>query len=141
MGLIIIVMCALVLAAVTVVLGVAFGYHKNATLKNVFAAAMFVALMIGVFSFVLNRNFNSEVVALKDTYNNLTIYQPLVEETENEYIRYNFFIDVNEYNKQYEKVKAIANNKWYGALVPKHWNTDVELIEFKLNGIVYKGGH
>lgn len=141
MGLIIIIMCALVLAAVTLVLGVAFGYHKNATIKNIFAAAMFVALIIGAFSFVLGNSFSNEVVELKDTYNHLTIYQPLVEETENEYIRYNFFNDVNEYNKQYERVEAIANNKWYGALVPKHWNTDVNPIEFRLNGTVYKGGH
>lgn len=141
MGLIIILICALVLAAVTVVVGVAFGYQKNATLKTVFSFAMGAAILLGAFSLILGSIFSNKVTILKETHSDLTLYQPLVEETENEYIRYNFFNEVNEYNEKYDEVVEIAANKWYGALVPKHWNTNIDTIEFRLNGVQYKGGH
>jgi hypothetical protein len=141
MALIIIIVCALVLAAVTVVIGVAFGYQKNATLKTVFSFAMGAAIVLGAFSLILGSIFNNKVTALKETYSDLTLYQPLVKETDNEYIRYNFFNEVNEYNEMYDEVAEIAANGWYGGLVPKHWNIDIDTIDFRLNGVQYRGGH
>ena len=40
-----------------------------------------------------------------------------------------------------DEVVEIAANKWYGALVPKHWSTNIDTIDFRLNGVQYKGGH
>ncbi len=141
MGLIIIIICALVLAAVTVIIGVAFGYQKNATLKMVFSFAMGAAIVVGAFSLILGSIFNDKVTVLKEAHSNLTLYQPLVEETDNEYIRYNFFNEVNEYNEMYDEVVEIAANRWYGGLIPKHWSADIDIIVFRLNGVQYKGGH
>ena len=60
---------------------------------------------------------------------------------ENDYMLGYSFCIINEYNEMYDEVVEIAANKWYGALVPKHWSTNIDTIDFRLNGVQYKGGH
>ena len=138
MGLIIVIICALVLAAIAIVIGVAFGYQKNPTLKAVFVCGVGIAVGVGIFCMILGSIFGTRVADLKQDYADLTLYQPMVEATENEYIRYDFYNKVREYNENYRVVSEISENGWYGVLTGADWNKGIDTIDFRLHGT---GGH
>lgn len=68
---------------------------------------------------------------LEKTYKYLTLYQPLVEESEDEYLRYSFYNQVNEYNDEYKYFIEGSTDFWTSNLYPK---TSLDFIDFYLNG-------
>ena len=96
---------AIAIFAVTAV----FGYNKNRILKVIFRTALSV-------------------------HADLTLYQPLVEETTNEYVRYDFYDKVNDFNERYEQMEKISENNWVGGLVRKDWSATMGPIDFYLHG-------
>lgn len=68
---------------------------------------------------------------LEKTYKYLTLYQSVVEESEDEYLRYSFYNQVNEYNDEYKTFIEDSANFWTSNLYPK---TSLDSIDFYLNG-------
>lgn len=126
---------AVAIAIITIVVGTVFGYSKNRTLKSIFRAAIVAAAFCGVFCGVLGGIYANDVNEIKATYADLVLYQPLVEETSNEYIRYDFYDKVNTYNEMYDTMETNAASDWFGALVNKNWNENCAHIDFFLHGM------
>lgn len=126
---------AVAIAIITIVVGTVFGYFKNRTLKFIFRGAVIAAAFCGIFCGVLGGIYANDVNEIKTTYTDLALYQPLVEETSNEYIRYDFYDKVNTYNEMYDTMESNAASDWFGALVNKNWNENCAHIDFFLHGM------
>ena len=126
---------AIAMAFITIVVGTVFGYSKNKTLKFVFRAAIVIAVFCGMFCAVLGGIYAKDINEIQSTYTDLTLYQPLVEDTSNEYIRYDFYDKVTAYNEMYNTMESNAANDWFGALVNKNWNENCTNIDFFLHGM------
>ena len=79
----------------------------------------------------LKGTYEQDYNNLEKTYKYLTLYQPLVEESEDEYLRYSFYNQVNEYNDEYRIFIKGSTDFWTSNLYPK---TSLDSIDFYLNG-------
>lgn len=96
----------------------------------------FILSFIGFFVLVLiclgiNNKSEEKYNDLEKTYKYLTLYQPLIEESEDEYVRCSFYNQVNEYNNEYKSFIKDSTNFWTSNLYPK---TSLNSIDFYLNG-------
>lgn len=125
---------AIIIAIIVITVGTVFGYSKNKSLKAIFKTTIIIAFICGMLCMVIGRIYANDVNEIQTTYTDLTLYQPLVEETSNEYIRYDFYEKVNNYNKMYDAMEVKATNNWFGSLVDKNWNENCGHIDFFLHG-------
>ena len=132
-----ILLVSLMLAVIAVIVGVVFGYTKTKFIRTVILLSVVVAIVSGIACLGIGCAYGNKVDALKAEFNDLTLYQPLVEETYNEYIRYDFYDKVNDYNQRYENVANFAENAWFGALVNANWSDGFGPISFYLHGGAY----
>ena len=132
-----ILLVSLLLAVIAVIVGIAFGYTKTKFIRTVVSLCTVVAILSGSVCLGIGCTYNNKVNTLKAEFNDLTLYQPLVEETSNEYIRYDFYDKVNDYNQRYENVANFAENAWFGALVNANWSNGFGPISFYLHGGAY----
>ena len=66
-------------------------------------------------------------------YDNLMIYYDMVNETDNEYIRYHYYSDVRVYNNKVENLKDRPNG-FNGPLIKKEKVETLQYINFTLKG-------
>ena len=66
-------------------------------------------------------------------YDNLMIYYDMVNETDNEYIRYHYYSDVRVYNNKVENLKNRPNG-FTGPLIKKEKVETLQYIDFTLKG-------
>lgn len=125
---------SLIIAIAIFTVTAVFGYNKNRILKVLFRTALCVSIFCGCFCLVLSGIYDNRVIELNAVHADLTLYQPLVEETTNEYVRYDFYDKVNDFNERYEEMEKISENNWVGGLVRKDWSATMGPIDFYLHG-------
>ena len=125
---------SLIIAATILIVGTVFGYNKSRVLKILFRTAVCLSVFCGCFCLVLSGIYANRVTELNATHADLALYQPLVEETTNEYIRYDFYNKVNDFNERYEEMAKASENSWFGGLVRKDWSATMGPIDFYLHG-------
>lgn len=137
-----IILCTLLLALIislaAILVELIFKPHW-AWLRRVIIAMIALSVICGIATGIIIGGGHGEINNLKAEYDKLTLYQIVVEQTDNEYVRFDFYQSVMEYNKKYEKVVDTAQSIWFGALYPKDWAEKIAPIEFCLNGGMYAG--
>lgn len=137
-----IILCTLLLALIislaAILVEIIFKPHW-AWLRRVIVAMIALAVICGIATGIVIGGGHGEINHLKAEYDKLTLYQTVVEQTDNEYVRFDFYQSVMEYNKKYEKVVDTAQSIWFGVLYPKGWAEQIAPIEFYLNGGMYAG--
>ncbi len=100
---------------------------------------VFVALSILLFviSGVANGVCRSTVKDLAVDYETLVLYQPIVEACSNEYVRFDFYERVNDYNRMYADAAKQSENPWLNMFFPKDWTATILPIDFQLHGNEY----
>lgn len=137
-----IILCTLLLALIislTAILVEIIVKPHWAWLRRVIIAMLVLSEVCGAATGIIIGGGRGEINNLKAEYDKLTLYQTVVEQTDNEYVRFDFYQSVMEYNKKYEKVVDTAQSIWFGALYPKYWAEQIAPIEFYLNGGSYAG--
>lgn len=77
------------------------------------------------------------VDSLRDNYETLTLYYETVNQTSNEYVRFDYYNNVSTFNKYYFSCVAGYDSVWFGVFYPDDGLKGIGPIEFKLVGDEY----
>ena len=102
---------------------------------------VFIALSIVLVTIigVANGVCRSTVKDLAADYETLVLYQSIVANCNNEYVRFDFYERVNNYNRMYADAAKQSENPWLDAFFPKDWTATILPINFQLHGDEYVG--
>lgn len=70
---------------------------------------------------------------LREEHDALMLYHDTIDQCYNEYVRFDFYQRVMDYNERYAAVQKDSNSLWIGEFYPKGWDTEILPIEFLLN--------
>ena len=129
---------ALIISLAAVLVDIIFKPHW-AWLRRVIVAMIVLSVFCGIATGIIIGGSHGEINHLQAEHDKLTLYQTVVEQTDNEYVRFDFYQDVMKYNQKYENAVDKAQSIWLGALYPKDWAEQIAPIEFYLNGGTYAG--
>ena len=100
--------------------------------KVILVAAAF-ALVLGTVSVIAGAVCDNDINNLKAESEHINLYYNTVLYTDNEYVRFDFYQRVQDYNISYAELQEKSKSIWIGAFYPKGWDTEVLPIEFLLN--------
>lgn len=100
--------------------------------KVILVAAAF-ALVLGTVSVIAGAVCDNDISTLKAESEHINLYYNTVLYTDNEYVRFDFYQRVQDYNDSYAELQEKSKSIWIGAFYPKGWDTEVLPIEFLLN--------
>ena len=124
------------IALLVFIVAVAF-YYKVPERKDIAqpTAGIAGAMAVLIVGFWILTIFLSPVAlaANQERYNELMIYKQTVEQSTNEYVRWNYYDKVLDWNEHYEENANITESFWFGP-----YQNDVfegtALIDFQLHG-------
>jgi hypothetical protein len=131
-----ILMIALILAAAAILVRLIFRPNW-AWLDQLIFFVLAFALILGTVCGCMKRDYGREARNLAAEFEEITLYHETVSLSSNEYVRFNFYERVREYNKAYLDTVKESENMFYGALYPKNWAEGLTTIEFMLRENVY----
>lgn len=91
-----------------------------------------LSIVFGIMCIAFSSGLQTKCNQLEDQYKQLTLYADTIQESDNEYVRFDFYSQVNEYNDKCKQFEKDMNSKIVGVLGPKDWNENIALIEFDL---------
>lgn len=100
--------------------------------KVILVAAAF-ALVLGTISVIAGAVCDNDINNLKAESEHINLYYNTVLYTDNEYVRFDFYQRVQDYNSSYAELQEKSKSIWIGAFYPKGWDTEILPIEFLLN--------
>lgn len=77
---------------------------------------------------------NDRISAMHETYDNLMLYYETVETSTNEYVRFDYYEKVAEYNSAYDFNLTQEEGPLFGWLYPADWDDNLGHIDFQLHG-------
>lgn len=101
-------------------------------LQNIFFSIFISVLIIIAVATACN---NEEAKRLYDETENLNLYVEVIDESDNEYLRYHFWNKVYIHNSNVDRLRAIPENRWYGRFIfhPELYE-NIPYVNFSLNG-------
>jgi hypothetical protein len=96
------------------------------------AATILCAVIM--FTNILNLAITIEDQSCYQEYNDLIMLQEIIDNTDNETIRFNYYQRVEEYNKGYDIWKSNRESFWVGMWTGNQYK-NCERIDFKLRSI------
>jgi hypothetical protein len=127
---------SLILAAAAILVRLIFR-PRWAWLDSIILFTVCAALILGTVCGCMKRDYGRQVRDLTAEFEYITLYHETVSLSSNEYVRFNFYERVREYNKAYLDTVKESENIFYGALYPKDWAEGLTTIEFALRENVY----
>lgn len=101
-------------------------------LFNTIIIFIILSVAFGIMCIAFSAGLQTGCNQLEDQYKQLTLYADTIQESDNEYVRFDFYSQVNEYNNKCKQFEKDMNSAIIGALGPKDWNENIALIEFGL---------
>lgn len=129
----------LICTAAAIICTAVFGLQKNRTMRRICAIGLVLCLIcLGISSLgrVCTNNDTGRVIA---QYEDLTLYFNTVNNSSNEYVRYDYYNKVQEYNATYQNLIEATEDPVFGCLYPKNWFINIGPIDFQLHGDDYAG--
>ena len=120
------------LTAVLIIVMIIFGLLKHNILQKVMVWGIFITIVLGIINIAILGTYRSDTKKLNETYDNLILYHSTISESKNEYIRFDYYSKVLDYNKEYEQAKKASTSLLTGNLMPDSWIDDINRIEFLL---------
>lgn len=127
-----ILLIALLLLAAAIVVRFIFK-PKWAWLNKVILVAAVLAIALGTVSIVAGAVCSNDISSLKAESEYINLYYNTVLYTDNEYVRFDFYQRVQDYNASYTELQEKSQSIWIGAFYPRDWDTEILPIEFWLN--------
>jgi low affinity Fe/Cu permease len=131
-----ILLVALIITAITIILGFVFGYTKNRNFRKCVSTGVCICAILTTFCMVLGGIYANDVADLKAQYEDIMLYNEIVNECDDEAVRFGHYEKVYDFNKRYHEMETIADGDFFGALVPADWSDGFGPITF-----VFRGGH
>ena len=134
-----ILLIALVVTGAAILVGTVFGRAKSKNYRRgIYVGAGICAVLI-TFCMILGGIYHSEVSELQAQYNDIMLYNEVVELCENEQVRFGHYEKIEAFNEAYDRLATIEEDFMFGALFPKDWSADMGKIDFYFRGVNYGG--
>ena len=135
-----ILLIALVVTGAAILVGTVFGRAKSKSYRNGIYVGVGICAVLIVFCMILGGIYHSEVNELQAQYNDIMLYNEVVELCENEQVRFGHYEKIEAFNKTYDRLAVIEEDFMFGALFPKNWSADMGKIDFYFRGVNYGVG-
>lgn len=132
-----ILLIALVVTAAAILVGSVFGHAKSKSYRRGIYVGVGICAALIVFCMILGGIYNSEVNELQAQYNDIMLYNEVVELCENEQVRFGHYEKIEAFNEAYDRLAVIEEDFMFGALFPKNWSADMGKIDFYFRGVNY----
>ena len=109
-------------------------------LNRVITSLLVLFIAFGVVATVGAATYNTTAEKIQEQYDTIMLYYDTIDNCRNEYVRFDFYARVQDYNAEYLKTQEKAENMWFGKLFPSDWDIACGLIDFRLiEGSSYAG--
>ena len=129
----------LICTAATIFFTMVFGMQKDKTMRNICGIGLMLCVtgvcILGIGRACANRDTSKAIAQYKD----LMLYYNTVNHSSNEYVRYDYYNKVQEYNATYQILIEDTEDPVFGCLFPKDWFVHIGPIDFQLHGDEYAG--
>lgn len=109
-------------------------------MNRIVIAMLALSLGLGAAAGIAGATTRASVSRLETEYDNLMLYYNTVSNSPNEYVRFDFYNRVNEFNANYEDIVERSKSIWVGAFFDKDWSNEIAPIVFELHGDEYYAG-
>lgn len=106
---------------------------KWAWLRMAIDIALAITILMGAICTVTSTKCKNEIEDLRAESEHIMLYYNTVNYSTNEYVRFDFYQQVKDYNATYAKLQEQTKGAWIGAFYPRGWDEQIELIDFALN--------
>ena len=101
-------------------------------LNQIILVTAALAFVFGAASIVAGVVCENDINALKAESEHISLYYNIVNESDNEYVRFDFYQRVKDYNVRYTNLQNNTKSVWIGAFYPEGWDSEIGLIDFML---------
>lgn len=108
-------------------------------LNRVITTFLVISLALGVVAVVGSATYNGVAEKIQEHYDTIMLYYDTIDNCRNEYVRFDFYTRVQDYNAEYLKTQEKAEDIWFGKLFPSKWNANCKTIDFELHTGAYNG--
>ena len=136
MILITILLIALILTAAAIIVPMVFHY-KSKWLRHVVCVGLGVCVALGISCGIVSNGANKTADWLKTESADIQLYYNTVVYSDNEYVRYNFYDRVMEYNRVYTAYQEASENSMTSWLYDSDVLTECGPIDFELSAGTY----
>lgn len=135
-----ILLIALVVTAAAILVGSVFGRAKSKSYRRGVYVGVGICAALMAFCMILGGIYHSEVTELQAQYNDIMLYNEVVELCDNEQVRFGHYEKIETFNEAYDRLAAIEEDFMFGTLFPKNWSADMGKIDFYFRGVNYGVG-
>lgn len=127
----------LIAALASIAVMLVFGMRKNKTLRTIVAITLVCSVLSFGMCMIAGSIVNSDIDRCRAEYQDLMLYYSTVDNSTNEYVRYDYYNKVQEYNEWYNSLCEWESDFWLNTMVPTNWSDGFGLIDFQLHGDDY----
>ena len=135
-----ILLIALVVTAAAILVGIVFGRAKSKSYRNGIYVGVGICAALMTFCMVLGGIYHSDVNELQAQYDDIMLYNEVIELCENEQVRFGHYEKIQAFNEAYDRLAVIEEDFMFGTLFPKNWSADMGKIDFYFRGVDYGVG-
>ena len=103
-------------------------------LNRIFIVCLALAIAMSLTAIGVGVGCRNTVANLAAEHDTLMLYYNAVQYSENEYMRFDYYNRVNDFNTRYAAIAENTESAWVGIFYPKDWSEGFCPIEFYLNG-------
>ncbi len=129
----VILMIVAIVIAIIAIIAVATG-HDNLVPVATMTVAIVLSFCLGLFNTLMRVGYVDIYENLHKEYEEIVLLYDTIDKSDNEYLRYNFYERIEEYNEQYDCYVNDLNSPWFNWLVYDDVD-DIEPIEFNWKGV------
>ena len=135
-----ILLIALVVTGVAILVGTVFGRTKSKNYRRGIYVGVGICTVLLAFCMIFSGIYHSEANKLQTQYNDIMLYNELVEMCDNEQVRFGHYEKIEAFNEEYNRLVEIDEDFMFGTLFPKDWSVDMNRIDFDFRGVDYGVG-
>ena len=134
-----ILLIALVITIAAILVGSVFGRTKSKSYRRGIYVGIGICAVLIAFCMVLGSIYHTEVAELQTQYDDIMLYNEVVELCDNEQVRFGHYEKIKAFNEVYDRLAVIEEDFMFGALFPEDWSADMGNINFYFRGVNYGG--
>ena len=131
MILLVMLLISALIAVAGLIVRLVFKYNEG-WLNRIVIAAMALFVISAACCFIGAAVCDGEIADLRAAHDHIVIYYDTIDQCMNEYVRFDFYQEVEDYNATYAAVQKSAEGPWKGAFYPRGWQEEITPIEFYL---------
>lgn len=103
-------------------------------LRMTIVIALAATILMGGICTIASAQCKGQIEDLRAESEHIMLYYNTINYSTNEYVRFDFYQQVKDYNALYTHLQKQSESVWIGAFYPKGWDEQIGLIDFMLNG-------